>query len=147
MGKGWVWQMGQAFDREGNVMGEARGHTKAEVFEALSRDHPDAAEIRVRTTLERERLADEDPVLATDPLREYRSHKIVRAAKITRCLGHTSGKITFRFGSGRRLITVSAAYVAKHKPKIGGYYVKYSDGYESWSPAEAFESGYVLITD
>jgi len=37
---------------------------------------------------------------------------------------------------------VSAAYMNKHKPQVGGYYVRYKDGYESWSPAEAFEEGY-----
>jgi hypothetical protein len=26
-----------------------------------------------------------------------------------------------------------------------GYYVVYSDGYESWSPVEVFEKGYVLL--
>ncbi|NER82762.1 MAG: hypothetical protein F6K42_25045, partial [Leptolyngbya sp. SIO1D8] len=33
---------------------------------------------------------------------------------------------------------VDAAYVRKHLPQIGGYYVVYDDGYQSWSPAEAF---------
>ena len=41
-------------------------------------------------------------------------------------------------GSG---VVVSAAYVAKHDPQVGGYYVLYPDGYESWSPAEAFRAG------
>lgn len=36
-------------------------------------------------------------------------------------------------------------YVMKHKPKAGGYYVVYEDGYQSYSPAEAFESGYTKI--
>jgi hypothetical protein len=30
----------------------------------------------------------------------------------------------------------------KHAPQVGGYYVRYPDGYESWSPAKAFEEGY-----
>lgn len=34
------------------------------------------------------------------------------------------------------------AYYAKHKPQVGGYYVVYDDGYKSYSPAGAFESGY-----
>lgn len=38
--------------------------------------------------------------------------------------------------------TVDAAYMAKHKPEVGGYYVVYSDGYKSFSPAKAFEDGY-----
>jgi hypothetical protein len=42
-------------------------------------------------------------------------------------------------------ITVSENYIHKHNPQIGGYYVLYEDGYESFSPADAFESGYSLI--
>jgi len=30
---------------------------------------------------------------------------------------------------------------------VGGYYVRYEDGYESWSPAKAFEEGYTRIPD
>lgn len=30
---------------------------------------------------------------------------------------------------------------------VGGYYIVYKDGYESWSPAEAFEDGYTLIEE
>lgn len=41
--------------------------------------------------------------------------------------------------------TVSAEYMAKHKPVVGGYFVVYEDGYESFSPAKAFEEGYTLI--
>jgi hypothetical protein len=33
----------------------------------------------------------------------------------------------------------------KHRPQVGGYYVLYEDGYHSFSPAPAFESGYSLI--
>ncbi len=40
---------------------------------------------------------------------------------------------------------VPADYVHKHKPQAGGYYVVYDDGYKSFSPAEAFESGYSRI--
>lgn len=41
--------MGQAFDRDGVVLGEASGATKREVFEKLSQAHADAAEIRIRS--------------------------------------------------------------------------------------------------
>lgn len=37
---------------------------------------------------------------------------------------------------------VSQEYFNHHTPEVGGYYVKYSDGYESYSPAKAFEEGY-----
>lgn len=45
--------MGQAFDRNGNVLGEAEGDTKREVFEELSRKHPDAEAILIRTLREK----------------------------------------------------------------------------------------------
>lgn len=41
---------------------------------------------------------------------------------------------------------VSGDYYAKHKPVVGGYFVLYADGYESFSPAQAFEEGYTLIS-
>lgn len=40
---------------------------------------------------------------------------------------------------------VDKAYMQKHKPQVGGYYVVYKDGYKSFSPAEAFETGYERI--
>jgi hypothetical protein len=40
--------MGQAFDGGGNVLGEAHGETKREVFDQLMKDHPDADEIRIK---------------------------------------------------------------------------------------------------
>lgn len=41
---------------------------------------------------------------------------------------------------------VDNEYRLKHNPYIGGYYVQYTDGYKSFSPAKAFESGYTLIS-
>jgi hypothetical protein len=40
---------------------------------------------------------------------------------------------------------VTAAWVNQHKPQAGGYWVVYKDGYQSFSPKEAFEDGYALI--
>ena len=40
---------------------------------------------------------------------------------------------------------VSREYMDKHKPEVGGYYVVYEDGYKSFSPAGAFESGYTPL--
>ena len=42
-------------------------------------------------------------------------------------------------------VTVSSDYLHRHKPQVGGYYVLYVDGYESFSPADAFENGYTRI--
>lgn len=41
--------MGQAFDRDGNVLGEAYGETKRAVLDKLERMHPSAHEIRIRS--------------------------------------------------------------------------------------------------
>lgn len=85
----------------------------------------------------------------------YRSHKQVRALKIKAILNPNEGIPDE--DNGERLLTfsdpgyeacaflVSGEYVKKHKPQVGGYYVRYADGYESWSPAAAFEEGYTLI--
>lgn len=88
----------------------------------------------------------------TLPLPHYRSHKLVQAALITGMLG--PGPL--QGGDGARLLlrlpscdghvtveqAVSAEYMRKHDPREGGYFVRYADGYESFSPAEAFEQGY-----
>ncbi|HEX2868694.1 MAG TPA: hypothetical protein VHO03_16760 [Ignavibacteriales bacterium] len=42
-------------------------------------------------------------------------------------------------------IHVSFEYLVKHSPKVGGYFVVYADGYQSYSPALAFENGYTRI--
>lgn len=87
---------------------------------------------------------------------KYRSHKEVWALKIAsiefdRAKADAEGRET----DGSATITpaeegyapfkVDAAYVKKHEPKAGGYYVVYQDGYKSWSPADAFESGNTRI--
>ena len=42
---------------------------------------------------------------------------------------------------------ISKEYIDKHKPYVGGYFVEYEDGYLSFSPVDAFESGYERIHD
>lgn len=49
-------------------------------------------------------------------------------------------------GSDFPSFVVSAEFMAKHKPEVGGYFVHYADGYESFSPAKAFEEGYTLVS-
>ena len=57
----------------------------------------------------------------------------------------TDGSATFTPEDDRYApIKLSAEFVHKHKPVEGGYYVIYKDGYKSFSPASAFEEGYVL---
>lgn len=58
----------------------------------------------------------------------------------------TDGSATFTPEDDRyATIKLPAEFVHKHKPVEGGYYVVYKDGYKSFSPASAFEEGYVLI--
>lgn len=87
-------------------------------------------------------------------LPRYRCHKVVQAAKIAwiECgrRDRTGPGATLLFGASIgpdcvSSISVSETYMGKHNPQPGGYYVRYEDGYESYSPAEAFESGYRLI--
>ena len=83
-------------------------------------------------------------------LPRYKSHKIVEAVKIARM--HTNSNLNGLFWitpeeSGIKVFTVADSYVKKHDPRVGGYYVRYPDGYESWSPAEAFEEGYTRVED
>lgn len=46
---------------------------------------------------------------------------------------------------GYAAFEVDAEYLKKHDPQPGGYYITYEDGYESYSPAAAFEEGYTRI--
>lgn len=83
-------------------------------------------------------------------LARYKSHKIVEAAKIIQVAPESDGtdripRATLHFEAGT--IVVDHEYLAKHNPHPGGYYVKYSDDYASWSPAAQFEKGYTLVDD
>ena len=78
---------------------------------------------------------------------KYKCHKIVWALKIAdikRDESDGSAMITPE-EDGYAPFKVDLEYMNKHKPQVGGYYVVYVDGYKSFSPAKAFESGYVRI--
>jgi len=78
----------------------------------------------------------------------YRSHKEVWALKIADVKKDSTvtGSAILIFENNRYVpIRVLYDYIQKHNPQPGGYYVVYQDGYKSWSPAEAFESGYLKI--
>ena len=77
-------------------------------------------------------------------MNRYKSHKEVEAFKITSIQLSTPRK-PIRLLGDSDIAVVGQAYMAKHVPQVGGYYVRYEDGYESWSPAEAFEEGYTKI--
>lgn len=77
---------------------------------------------------------------------KYKCHKEVWALKIKDIDQTIEGKAILFFEDKRYApLTVSHKYIQKHKPQPGGYYVVYKDGYESWSPAKAFEFGYTKM--
>lgn len=77
---------------------------------------------------------------------QYQCHKKVRAAKIIEIHYQLGAKAVLKFEEDIGLaVVVDAVYLTKHDPRIGGYYILYEDGYESFSPAQAFEEGYTRI--
>lgn len=75
----------------------------------------------------------------------YQCHKKVRAIKIKRIESADSGERLIPEDENYNPIFVSSAYMQKHSPEVGGYFVLYADGYQSFSPAKAFENGYSPI--
>lgn len=83
----------------------------------------------------------------------YQSHKKVWALKIAEVLSPAGENeesdgtlIIVPADEGYAPFRVDREYVRKHSPVAGGYYVVYSDGYKSWSPAQAFEEGYMRVS-
>ncbi len=76
-------------------------------------------------------------------MKKFRCHKVVSAAKITEI--HPAAHILHLESTTG--FEKDASWFAKHNPQVGGYFVEYEDGYHSYSPAEAFETGYTLIEE
>lgn len=79
-------------------------------------------------------------------MQEYQCHKRVKAFKIVgvrvhsnsyTLVGETGEEVDVPDNWGNNNPTASSF--------LGGYYVKYEDGYTSWSPAKAFEDGYTKV--
>lgn len=81
----------------------------------------------------------------------WRSHKIVAAARIrsierSAAAGmHSRLELVDEGGVLIRAISLPDEYMMKHEPHPGGYFVQYEDGYQSFSPAPAFEGGYTRV--
>lgn len=123
-----------------------------------AKDAADVADIAIARRRKAER--GEQPVEKPTPdaggggLPRYRCHKEVLALKIKAIVDPNAG---LPEDDGERVLTFSDAgyeacafvvdreYIRRHKPHVGGYYVVYSDGYKSFSPALAFEEGYTKI--
>jgi hypothetical protein len=64
-------------------------------------------------------------------LPQYQSIKIVEAAEIAKIEGQTM-LLSFRKHVAK--VEVDQTYLDKHQPQVGGYFVRYENGYESYSP-------------
>jgi len=90
-------------------------------------------------------------------LPQYRSHKVVRAARIT---GIETAPAVVDKPEEKRLILgdlladkdmtayvlVTTEWVEQRKAEAGGWFVVYEDGYTSYSPDKAFTEGYTAIS-
>lgn len=80
-------------------------------------------------------------------MKRYQCHKVVMAGQINSIVKHPmmegavccSVDIGFTDGTSFR---TNGKFIERHKPELGGYVVRYNDDYVSYSPQEAFESGY-----
>jgi hypothetical protein len=76
----------------------------------------------------------------------WQSHKVVEADRIVDVVeGAFSADWKLQCGEVIPVSVKLANRVPEGLPIAGGYYVRYADGFESWSPAEAFEGGYTLL--
>jgi hypothetical protein len=77
---------------------------------------------------------------------KYKSHKELWALKIKSITNNEDKTATIiPYEEGYPAFIVEEDYLLKHNPQVNGYYVVYKDGYKSFSPADAFEEGNILI--
>ena len=81
---------------------------------------------------------------------QYQSHKKVWALKIEAVehVGEGEGDPGWQLAiadEGFAPVPTNKAWIDRHLPEAGGYYVVYEDGYASYSPKEAFEKGYTRM--
>ena len=82
-------------------------------------------------------------------MQKWKSHKVVEAFRIEGAKWDDDG---FRLRGRLETVVVDPEHADRMINQasglvIGGYYVRYEDGYESWSPAEAFEAGYTRVEE
>jgi hypothetical protein len=83
----------------------------------------------------------------------YRCHKVVRALKIDQVIPTVNERdratwciLCFaQFPQAGEQLQIEYNTSQKPIPSAGWYWVLYDDGYESFSPPEAFESGYARL--
>ena len=88
-------------------------------------------------------------------MQHYQCHKVVEAAKVVVFNKLEDGSARLRLegpphAPREHWILVTPRIVAMMQGASDfnadlGYYIRYEDGYESWSPTKAFEAGYTLV--
>lgn len=137
--------MAHWFDERGQLLGAAEAETRTEALKKLL--DQGIAERIARIEVREQSASVEMP--------RYKCHKEVWALQIASILqppaaptilGASHGSYYLGFAEASYAPReVSHEWVVKHAPQVGGYFVVYADGYESYSPREAFESGYTRI--
>lgn len=74
------------------------------------------------------------------------SHRQVAADKITEANKQPQGGVILSLEGGQTA-GVTDQWMQRHNPFVGGYYVLYTDGYQSFCPAEAFERDHAAADD
>lgn len=80
---------------------------------------------------------------------KYNAKKVIWAHKIHGFIYDSDKQICAFVPSepGYDNVEISRAYVGKHNPHIGGYYLRHEDGHNSFAPADKFEACNTLIKD
>ena len=74
-------------------------------------------------------------------MKKYICRKEVEAFKIKQIKPVAKANTTHLIGEDISLI-LSAEWVGKYKPEVGGYFVKSGDGQKSYISAKVFEKGF-----
>lgn len=76
----------------------------------------------------------------------YQCHKKVKALEIRSIINNEDGTARIvPVETDFSPFEISSAYMEKHKPQPGGFWVRYKNGYESWTPGDVFRDGYSRI--
>lgn len=90
-----------------------------------------------------------------DKMPSYQCHKVVQALKIKSMVKRTGVSqgvpTSLRYElvferEGIPTLEVSEQWVRRSHCRAGGYFIRYDNGYTSFSPTEAFEDGYTRIS-
>jgi hypothetical protein len=80
-------------------------------------------------------------------LPQWKSHKIVGAFRIDAIVHRADGTAELHAPADESVapVHVSAHWLGRNEPRVGGYFVQYENDYTSYSPGSVFESGYSRI--